>query len=146
MVASWLPARSSTISPAVRPRKSGRSLTWVKSPGTTRLPSTTSPSEGEQHPGQHPQQVGLAGAVRADQGEALAVVDLVGERQEQPVVGRVLHRHRPAGRVPAPQAGPHRARRGGRRGRARVAEASPSGSRRRWPPWRCRRSARPAAS
>ena len=74
-----------------------------------------------------------------DQGQALAVVDLVGEREEQAVVGRVLHGDRPAGRVAAPEAGPHRAWWWPAAGAVRRPGTAPSGSRPRWPPWRCRR-------
>ena len=60
-------------------------LSCVKKPGETRLPIRSSPSCGIALAGEQPHQVRLARAVRADQPDALAEVDLVVERRDEPV-------------------------------------------------------------
>ena len=60
-------------------------LSWVKKPGETRLPIRSSPSCGIVLAGQQPHQVRLARAVGADQPDALAEVDLLLEREHEPV-------------------------------------------------------------
>ena len=60
-------------------------LSWVKKPGETRLPIRSSPSCAIVLAGEQPHQVRLARAVGADQPDALAEVDLLLERDDEPV-------------------------------------------------------------
>ena len=78
-------ARSMTTSSSVRPAKSARALSWVNSPGETRLPMHDLAGVRDGLAGQQADQVRLARAVGADQADALAEVDLLVERAHEPV-------------------------------------------------------------
>ena len=81
-------------------------------------------------PAQRAEQVALARAVRADQADALAVVHLVGERQEQATDRHVDELHHAARRVAAAQADLDVLVRHGRRRWTRGDELLPAGLRR----------------
>ena len=73
------------MSSSRRRAKSGRALSWVKSPADTRGTDHHLSFVGHGLSGQEPDQVRLAGAVGADDPDALAEVDLLGERADQAV-------------------------------------------------------------
>ena len=120
---------------AARRRGPRATPSWREQPGETRGPRTTAPSCGTSLAGEQPHQVRLAGAVRPDQPDALAEVDLVVERLDEPVdrdVVRARPRAAPSRRRAAAPGSTGR-RRAGAAGRRRRSASSGSPPRR--PSW-----------